>query len=279
LRRGCGRWLPHRLLGRVLLLDHRSLERRVPHVRRFLGPYAQQARRTPGHTDGREVLQVLCAVADVPADAAVLPRQADRSDPRLRSPRFAVHAVPGRHPPRAAQRQEDPEGMGEQAAHEHRSGDHGRAVHHPRHPTALLGSRAAVGRMRGTLCSSGRDWGRLSMDSEEAMKTVLRNSLKRTRETLRWKHERLSERELRGPRTPTRFNLLGVVKHMANVETGYFGDAIDRPWPHRDEVVFDEVFENDPQADWYATEAESAEDVLDLYRRVWAFADETFDSL
>src|SRR5699024_8534068 len=117
-----------------------------PHVRRFLGPYAQQARRTPGHTDGREVLQVLCAVADVPADAAVLPRQADRSDPRLRSPRFAAHAVPGRHPPRAAQRQEDPEGMGEQAAHEHRSGDYGRAVHHPRRPTALLGSRAAVGR-------------------------------------------------------------------------------------------------------------------------------------
>src|SRR5699024_11018909 len=30
--------------------------------------------------------------------------------------------------------------------HEHRSGDHGRAVHHPRHPTALLGSRTAVGR-------------------------------------------------------------------------------------------------------------------------------------
>src|SRR5699024_1026481 len=54
---------------------------------------------------------------------------------------------------------------------------------------------------------------------------------------------------------------------------------LGRPRPHRDEVVFDEVFENDPQADWYATEAESAEDVLDLYRRVWAFADETFDSL
>jgi uncharacterized damage-inducible protein DinB len=117
------------------------------------------------------------------------------------------------------------------------------------------------------------------MDSDEAMKTVLRNSLKRTRETLMWKLEGLSERELRWPRTPTGFNLLGVVKHMANVETGYFGDTFDRPWPHRDEVVFDEVFENDPQADWYATEAESAEDVLDLYRRVWAFADETFDSL
>ena len=55
------------------------------------------------------------------------------------------------------------------------------------------------------------------MDSDEAMKTVLRNSLKRTRETLMWKLEGLSERELRWPRTPTGFNLLGVVKHMANV--------------------------------------------------------------
>jgi hypothetical protein len=44
-------------------------------------------------------------------------------------------------------------------------------------------------------------------------------------------------------------------------------------------VVSDEVFDTDPQADWYATEAESAEDVLDLYSRVWDFADETFDSL
>src|SRR5690625_7668527 len=113
------------------------------------------------------------------------------------------------------------------------------------------------------------------MDSDEAMKTVLRNSLKRTRETLMWKLEGLSERELRWPRTPTGFNLLGVVKHMANVETGYFGDTFDRPWRHRDEVVLDEVFENDPQADWYATEAESADDVLDLYRRVRAFAGDT----
>src|SRR5699024_10296608 len=41
----------------------------------------------------------------------------------------------------------------------------------------------------------------------------------------------------------------------------------------------DVVLQNDPQAEWYAAEAESAEDVLDLSRRVWAFADETFDSL
>lgn len=117
------------------------------------------------------------------------------------------------------------------------------------------------------------------MGSDEAMKTVLRASLQRARDTLMWKLEGLSERELRWPRTPTGFNLLGVVKHMANVEIGYFGETFDRPWPHRDEVIADEVFATDPQADWYATEAESAEDVLDFYRRAWAFADETFDSL
>lgn len=34
-----------------------------------------------------------------------------------------------------------------------------------------------------------------------------------------------------------------------------------------------------PQADWYATENETLDGLVDLYRRVWAFVDETIDSL
>ena len=37
--------------------------------------------------------------------------------------------------------------------------------------------------------------------------------------------------------------------------------------------------DTDPQADWYATAQESAAGLVDLYRRVQCFADETIDAL
>ena len=111
------------------------------------------------------------------------------------------------------------------------------------------------------------------------IKTTLQRYLQMSREALVWKIEGLSERDLRLPRTPTGMNLLGIVKHMANVEVGYFGDTFGRSWPTPDELVSMSVFEADPQADWYALETESAEGIVDLYRRVWAFADETITSL
>lgn len=110
------------------------------------------------------------------------------------------------------------------------------------------------------------------------MKTILKNHLQTSRNDLMWKLEGLSERDLRMPQTATGLNLLGVVKHMAQVEIGYFGDTFGRPWPNRSEVIAIDRFETDPQADWYATETESADYVLGLYRRVWVFADETIDT-
>lgn len=110
-------------------------------------------------------------------------------------------------------------------------------------------------------------------------KHTLHRYLQMSREALVWKLEGLSERELRMPRTPTGMNLLGIVKHMANVEIGYFGDTFDRPWPTPGEQISAAAFEADPQADWYATESESAADIIDFYRRVWTFADETITSL
>lgn len=117
------------------------------------------------------------------------------------------------------------------------------------------------------------------MVDDDETKTALAASLADARHNLLFKLEGLSERELRLPRTPTGFNLLGVVKHMSQVEIGYFGDTFGRPWPNRDEVVTLEQIEADPQADWYATEAESAESVFDLWRRVRAFAEASVDSL
>ena len=116
------------------------------------------------------------------------------------------------------------------------------------------------------------------IDSSD-IKTTLQGYLQMSREALLWKLDGLSEREMRLPRTPTGMNLLGIVKHMANVEIGYFGDTFHRVWPAPDERVPMATFEVDPQADWYATEAETAGGIVDLYRRVWAFADETIASL
>lgn len=114
---------------------------------------------------------------------------------------------------------------------------------------------------------------------DDEMKERLRAGLQSSRDSLLWKLEGLSERDLRFPRTPTGLTLLGIIKHMAQVEIGYFGDTFDRPWPDPSEIIASERFEAEPQADWYATADETAADLIDLYRRVWIFADETIDSL
>ncbi len=109
-------------------------------------------------------------------------------------------------------------------------------------------------------------------------KAVLRRYLQEAREALLYKLDGLSERDLRLPRTPTGMNLLGIVKHCLNVEVGYFGPTFDRVWPTAEELVAEDAYDTDPQADWYATEDETATGLVDLYRRVWTFADQTIDS-
>ncbi|WP_092017529.1 DinB family protein [Brevibacterium siliguriense] len=117
------------------------------------------------------------------------------------------------------------------------------------------------------------------MSDDEMMKSVLRQSLHRGRKNLRWKLSGLDERSLRWPRTPTGFNLLGALKHMAQVEIVYFGDTFGRQWPNPGELVTNADIDLDPQADWCATESESTEYLFDLYTRVADFADEIIDSL
>ncbi len=110
-------------------------------------------------------------------------------------------------------------------------------------------------------------------------KGALHEYLQSGREALLWKLDGVSERDLRLPRTPTGTNLIGIVKHMANVEIGYFGDVFGQRWRSPEERVSDADFDADPQADWYATESESCDGIADLYRRVWAFADATIEEL
>jgi len=110
-------------------------------------------------------------------------------------------------------------------------------------------------------------------------KAALRHYLQSNRDALLWKLDGLSERDLRMPLTPTGTNLIGIVKHMANVEIGYFGETFGRDWPTPEERISDEEFDADPQADWYATESETCAGIIDLYRRVWSFADATIEDL
>ena len=47
---------------------------------------------------------------------------------------------------------------------------------------------------------------------------------------LLWKLDGLSEYDVRRPLVPTGTNLLGLVKHVASVASGYFGDTFGRPF-------------------------------------------------
>ncbi|MGN9807730.1 DinB family protein [Micromonospora sp. L32] len=110
-------------------------------------------------------------------------------------------------------------------------------------------------------------------------KAALHHYLQATRDDLIWKLDGLSEREARLPRTATGNNLLGVLKHCLNVEAGYFGPTFGREFPTPEDLVPMQAFEEDPQADWYAREDETKDGLIDLYRRVGLFADQTIEQL
>jgi uncharacterized damage-inducible protein DinB len=110
-------------------------------------------------------------------------------------------------------------------------------------------------------------------------KDALQHYLRASRDDLIWKLDGLSERDARMPRTPTGNNLLGIVKHCLNVEAGYFGSTFGREFPTPEALVPMELYDADPQADWYADEDETKDGLIELYRRVAAFADETIEQL
>lgn len=104
-------------------------------------------------------------------------------------------------------------------------------------------------------------------------KDTLVRYLQGARDAMVWKLEGLSEYDVRRPLTPTGTNLLGLVKHLASVELGYFGETFGRPHGIALPWWSDDADHND---DLYATADESVEWVVDLYHRSWAHAAETF---
>jgi uncharacterized damage-inducible protein DinB len=112
--------------------------------------------------------------------------------------------------------------------------------------------------------------------AESDPKANLRGYLQRARDVLVWKLDGLSEYDVRRPMTSTGTNLLGLIKHLAGVEVGYFGDTFGRPF---DEPMPWTADDAEPNADMWATADESREHIVGLYRRVWAQADTTIESL
>src|ERR1700683_4809414 len=62
-------------------------------------------------------------------------------------------------------------------------------------------------------------------------KADLRRYLQEGREALLWKHDGLSEYDIRRPLVPTGTNLLGLIKHQAGAELAYFWRHVRAPLP------------------------------------------------
>ncbi|CAM05731.1 hypothetical protein SACE_6563 [Saccharopolyspora erythraea NRRL 2338] len=118
--------------------------------------------------------------------------------------------------------------------------------------------------------------GRLTAMTASDPKADLHLYLRAAREALLWKLDGLSEYDVRRPLTPTGTNLLGLVKHAACCELGYFGFVFGRP---SDEPMPWYEDGAEPNGDMWATAEESREQIVAFYRRAWAHADATIEAL
>jgi uncharacterized damage-inducible protein DinB len=104
-------------------------------------------------------------------------------------------------------------------------------------------------------------------------KQSLQVSLDRHRDAVLWKLEGLDDADLRRAMTPSGTNLLGLVKHLAAVEYGWFCQTFGR---ETEPLPFDE---DDPEADMRARPDETTEEVLAFYGRARAVSDKVIEEL
>ena len=107
-------------------------------------------------------------------------------------------------------------------------------------------------------------------------KAMLSRYLEQARSALLWKVDGLSEYDVRRPLTPTGTNLLGLLKHVASVALGYFGETFGRP---SDEPLPWLADDAEPNADLWVPADQSRQEVVALYHRAWAHADATIAAL
>jgi uncharacterized damage-inducible protein DinB len=104
-------------------------------------------------------------------------------------------------------------------------------------------------------------------------KESLHVSLDRHRDAVLWKLEGLHDADLRRAMTRSGTNLLGLVKHLAAVEYGWFCETFGR---ETEPLPFDD---DDPEADMRARPDETTGDVLAFYARARAASDRVIDEL
>ena len=98
-------------------------------------------------------------------------------------------------------------------------------------------------------------------------KTTLLGALQSHRDVMLWKLDGLSDNEIRRAMVPSGTSLLGLVKHLANAEYGWFCETFGRPTEPLTDIS------QDPEADMRAAEGETTEEIVGFYRRAWAAAD------
>ncbi|MBD0843080.1 MULTISPECIES: DinB family protein [unclassified Streptomyces] len=103
-------------------------------------------------------------------------------------------------------------------------------------------------------------------------KETLRAGLDRHRDAVLWKLEGLDDEQLRRPMTPSGTNLLGLVKHLASVEYGWFVESFGGK---AEPLWFDPYTDQDMRAD----QGETTDQIIAFYGRARAAADRTIADL
>lgn len=114
-------------------------------------------------------------------------------------------------------------------------------------------------------------------DSDTVARAVLLRYFRAAHDALAWKLDGLSDYDVRRPMTPTGTNLLGLLKHVGSVEYGYLGETFGRPVA--EPMPWLDDYENNPNADMYATVDESREDILGFYDRAGRYGTATIEAL
>jgi uncharacterized damage-inducible protein DinB len=107
----------------------------------------------------------------------------------------------------------------------------------------------------------------------EPPKEIMVRYLQTLRDAALWKLEGVSDYDVRRPLVPSGSNLLGIVKHLAWCELGYFTQSFGREMPVPDLWSQEGV---DPHADLWVPADESRQDVIDLYLMSQSEAAQTF---
>lgn len=107
-------------------------------------------------------------------------------------------------------------------------------------------------------------------------KAILLKYLRARRGELLAKLDGLDEYDVRRPMTPTGTNLLGLVKHVASVELGYFGEVFGRPSDRDLPWLADDA---EADADLWVRPEETREEIIELHHFSAARSDATIESL